>query len=624
LGDLKAWGISKLGDGEAWFLVFFVSVLAEPPAGVHVMKLFVSVSFFMCVVLADLPFASAQVTPADLPPEFYGAQRGRAVYRRLGSGTWRVRYGRGLTPQGAQVLTTGIQTIVPILPQIIPGLGARSQSAEQSAEQAARSMQPDSVLDQLASPQYRQQKIQQLNQTLKESNELVAAFGGQVPEPIVVTPEPPPARENKQIGLKVAKHRDVQLSDADVRDILRRVSALLQRADGTGDVSAQVELVLDGQVENFADSSIRSDVLTSDQMKRLQTENDQYDVLIVNDLWYCGGKVAPGVLGCARVGQVDVQIVVENKRGFLRDTAAVLWAHELCHNGGSEHRRLEDTISLMSPSIGSTNRRINSSEKESFLALAPAASSAELAAVEMSAQLQEPETTDFREADVRQEVSVLYVEGPPWGKWRSRYAAAAGALGDANGNDPLREQIDTLLFMLGDEKYDPYKGNVLAMLCAMGRPETIEIVQSYIQVHKNAQRSEIMEAVAAGYVYLGMIAGDLRPDAELGAHVVEFLQRETAKTNEYRAAVLRGAAMTEQAAADPLLDRKIATVNAARLIGLGYSGRYEPQDEAVGVARAAIAAATDQGDAIDAQAQSLSTMIRQDPNYASKLFSGRQ
>jgi hypothetical protein len=94
------------------------------------LRLVLSLCVFSIGYLAS-EVACAQVQISDVPNGFFGAQRGRVVAHPHGG--FRIHYGRGLTPQGAQVLTTAITTA----PQIIGMFGVQGNMPGANAPASA-------------------------------------------------------------------------------------------------------------------------------------------------------------------------------------------------------------------------------------------------------------------------------------------------------------------------------------------------------------------------------------------------------------------------------------------------------------------------------------------------------
>lgn len=123
--------------------------------------------------------ADAQSTVGNLPPEFFGAQRGRVAVRP--NGAFRLRYGRGLTPQGAEVISTAIGTLGPLLPQIISPMGVPmlapydpdAAAAYEPPEPACEPLLPDDTLDSLADPREHAGRVKRLDEMADKMVSLV-------------------------------------------------------------------------------------------------------------------------------------------------------------------------------------------------------------------------------------------------------------------------------------------------------------------------------------------------------------------------------------------------------------------------------------------------------------------
>ena len=128
----------------------------------------------------------AQLRIGDIPDSFYGAQRGRVVAHPHGG--FRLHYGRGLTQQGAGVITTAIGTLGPMLPLILgantPSSAPNNQPAPANAPSDANCNRADPELDALV--ENHSEHIANLNKTEETLNKLLKKYGI---EPTVVAVE---------------------------------------------------------------------------------------------------------------------------------------------------------------------------------------------------------------------------------------------------------------------------------------------------------------------------------------------------------------------------------------------------------------------------------------------------
>ena len=138
----------------------------------------------------------AQLRLGDISDSFYGAQRGRVVSRPHGG--FRLHYGRGLTQQGAGVITTAIGTLGPLIPMILGAQAPSSASndAPASAPPDADCMQDDPTLDALKNDAEHTKHLDNLSKTEKSLNELLKKYGI---EPTVVAVERKPDVDNHGI-----------------------------------------------------------------------------------------------------------------------------------------------------------------------------------------------------------------------------------------------------------------------------------------------------------------------------------------------------------------------------------------------------------------------------------------
>ena len=138
--------------------------------------------------------ADAQGPLGGLPPQFFGAQRGRVAVRP--NGAFRLRYGRGLTPQGADVISTAIGTLGPLLPQILgvpmqvpspASFGPDPAAAYGPPEPDCELLLPDEILDPLSDPVEHASRLKNLDEVSDKMVNLVRCFGE---TPVLPTSKP--------------------------------------------------------------------------------------------------------------------------------------------------------------------------------------------------------------------------------------------------------------------------------------------------------------------------------------------------------------------------------------------------------------------------------------------------
>jgi hypothetical protein len=121
----------------------------------------------------------AQLRVGDIPDSFYGAQRGRVVAHPHGG--FRLHYGRGLTPQGAGVITTAIGTLGPMIPLLVgantSSSAANDKPAPASAPADPKCMRDDEILDTLASAAAHSTHLGNLKKTEDMLEKLLAKYG---------------------------------------------------------------------------------------------------------------------------------------------------------------------------------------------------------------------------------------------------------------------------------------------------------------------------------------------------------------------------------------------------------------------------------------------------------------
>jgi len=151
-------------------------------------------------------------------------------------------------------------------------------------------------------------------------------------------------------NLQISRHTSVGLTDTRADQILADMSTVLNMNDGMGDVACNVGFERDGSLTTFsATGGMINSSADFDAVNGLPG-----NIKVVTQINWCG-SLAPGIIGCAPVPG-DSLVVIR----FGTNQEGILWLHEFGHNQGLDHRN--DAGAVMQPSIGSTHRRINSSE----------------------------------------------------------------------------------------------------------------------------------------------------------------------------------------------------------------------------------------------------------------------
>ena len=339
----------------------------------------------------------------------------------------------------------------------------------------------------------------------------------------------------------VRRFTTASITDAEADSIFGDGSQVLQVNDGPGDVACPVALRRTGAVTAFADGDG-----SIDSAAEFNTiVGLPGDIMVVNAINWCGGLI-PNVIGCAPVPG--------NSMAIVRFTAAqegILWAHELGHNRGLNHRN-DDATAVMNGTIGSTHRRINDAECTAFrtapatemMAAVGVPTPITVAAAGMTAQA-EPQSASA--GDVQSFVRQVFIHGVPYEEAR-RFG---------------REAVPVLLAMLQDPSEQAHWANIVVVLGMIGDPSAVEPMITFIQSAGGEQdRARSSAVMSLGYIVNS--SGDARALNYLieGATPSTWAQRS-----------VRGLAPSQ--ANDAARNNQLSKY---AILGLAVSGRPEAAD----------------------------------------------
>jgi hypothetical protein len=156
------------------------------------------------------------------------------------------------------------------------------------------------------------------------------------------------------ISLTIRRYTTSTLSNSTADAILDEMTDILQTNNGSGDVACDVEFVRNGGVTTFStgDGSIDS------QAEFNAVIGLTGYVKVVNQINWCNGTLTAAI-GCAPTP--GSSFVVER---FTTGQEGILWAHEYGHTQGLPHRNVSNAV--MRGTIGSTNKRVNSTECNAY------------------------------------------------------------------------------------------------------------------------------------------------------------------------------------------------------------------------------------------------------------------
>jgi hypothetical protein len=172
--------------------------------------------------------------------------------------------------------------------------------------------------------------------------------------PLAIATTEPPITTRR---LTVARYNTATGDNARVDEILRDASIVLQTNDGPGDVACPVAFARQGDMTVFNDTD--GNLNTSAKLNTVFGLAP--DMKIVPAVDFCGGQFNTSFIGCGIIGQFN--LIIER---FLLTQEGILWAHEIGHNVGLDHRT-DTNDALMFRSIAANRLRINQAECNAFL-----------------------------------------------------------------------------------------------------------------------------------------------------------------------------------------------------------------------------------------------------------------
>lgn len=248
--------------------------------------------------------------------------------------------------------------------------------------------------------------------------------------------------------LRVRRFVTATLTDADVDRILADASASLQARDGAGDTACAVRFERDGGVDTFTDGNGSIDSAAAFAALMALPGH----VKAVNQINWCGALI-PGVIGCAPVPGNSLAIV-----RFEAALEGLLWAHEMGHNRGLNHRG--DPNAVMNGTIEAAHRELDAGE-----CLAFQVSPAVAAAAEGPPQPRVAGTASGPLPDIRDFVRRVFIHGVPFAE-ASRYGADA---------------VPTLLSMLQDPREARFWGNIAVVLGMIGDAQVVDPLIAFLE-----------------------------------------------------------------------------------------------------------------------------------------------
>jgi hypothetical protein len=272
-------------------------------------------------------------------------------------------------------------------------------------------------------------------------------------------------------NLTISRHNVAALTNAEADSILADASTVLQTNNGPGDVACRVSLVRSPDVVVFT----AGDGSLGTQAELSQVFNLPGNVKVVDDVDFCAGSFNTSIIGC---GQLPGTSFITER--FTANQEGILWAHEMGHNVGLDHRN-DSTDNLMFWTIGTNRQRINQTECNAFQGSSGSVVGSSGSVVESNTGVRVP---------IKEFVSQIYFEGLP--------LAEAATYGE--------EDVDVLLSMLNDPSQTQYHENIVLTLGMIGSQRATDPLISYINtpspgpISRPAYKGKVGAIVALGYL----------------------------------------------------------------------------------------------------------------------------
>ena len=285
----------------------------------------------------------------------------------------------------------------------------------------------------------------------------------------------PDAPALRQRNLVITRHTTTALTDANADSILGDGSTVLQTNDGPGDVACGVALARNGAVGTFNVGDGRIDTAAELQ----QTFGQAGNVKVVAQVDFCGGVLNTSFIGC---GQLPGTSFITER--FTANQEGILWAHELGHNVGLQHRT-DTSDALMFPSIGTNRQRINQAECNAFLGNGGAMAGAAGAVADMAI---EPEVRGLMPQEATGLGTIVLAEAggggtmpagekPPVAEFVRQIYFDGLPLDVAAGYGP--DDAEILIAMLNDPADVAYHENIALALGMIGDERGVAALRGY-------------------------------------------------------------------------------------------------------------------------------------------------
>ncbi len=261
------------------------------------------------------------------------------------------------------------------------------------------------------------------------------------------------------VRLSIAQHGELKqkVSGADADAILKSITTMFASRN------CEIRALRDGPVAVFNDQQGPFAINSVEDYERLRSVPQ--DIRVVGEINYCSGRYDLAIAGCSDIGGQLMTV-----RRFSKKLEPIIWAHELGHTTGLQHR--DDPGALMNREAVAGNTDIRPEECTSFFRRVLQRSP--VVAQKRDAERTEPKPAKPQNMSFSAFVETAWPEGVPYNLAKSF-------------SDRL---VDELVSILKDRTKDHSWSNIVAVLGTKGSPDATSALLNFLR----ERRGELSES----------------------------------------------------------------------------------------------------------------------------------